>query len=106
MKLPAAGFTPPERSIVMVAKPELNFDFAGSTFQTPTSELAAKPACGSAVANSAREKTRLAFIDPRRVMGVSMVRALRAPCSDGRVHRLDKKLVSTRSQGRETARSG
>src|SRR6266446_2898820 len=91
MKLPAAGLTPPERSIVMVAKPELNFEFAGLTFQTPTSELAAKLACGSAVANSAREKTSVAFIDPRRVIVISMVRALRAPCSDGRVHRLGKK---------------
>jgi hypothetical protein len=56
MNEPAAGFTALTRSMVSVTEPEVTFDCAGLTVQIPTSEVAAKPTCGSAAAktNAAR----------------------------------------------------
>jgi len=96
---------PPARSMVRWRSQSGISNLPGRLFQTPTFELAAKPACGSA-ATIVREKKRglLSSIrdESRNLHGW----ALRAPCSDGRVHRLTRNLASTRWQGRETARSG
>src|SRR4029450_5209070 len=58
MKLPAPGFALATRSMESVAEPEPKLDFAGLIFQSPSSEVAARPAIGSAVARSRAPKVR------------------------------------------------